>query len=198
MTETYRIRSDDTWARARDDYLAGMTAEQVCRRYDLGLRAFRDHARAEGWRRVDQPDPEPDDADADFVIFEDFDIDDLQRMSRRRMIAATVRGDAMAANRWRRVYEMWRGEVAQRARRERAQAFQAEQEARQAEREGRSPEPPSSPMKSYQEVQAVFAKLPAEAGPECEAILHDLHSLLHGSASSIPLTHAAAAPAGPP
>lgn len=191
MTEPYRIRSDDTWARARDDYLAGMTAEQVCRRYDLALRALRDHARAEGWRRIDQTDPEPDDADGDFAIFEDFDIEDLERMSRRRMIAATVRGDAMAANRWRRVYALWRGEVVERRREQRAQAFLAEREARQAERtDAASPAPNDPPMRSLHEVQALFEHLPPEASGEGDKILHDLHSLLMGCASADTLAQA--------
>ena len=189
MTETYRIRSDETWARARDDYLAGMTAEQVCRRHDLGLRAFRDHARDGGWRRVDQPDPEPDDADADFAIFEDYDIEDLERMSRRRMIAATVRGDAMAANRWRRVYDLWAGEVAARRRRERDAAYdariRAEREAREAAERAQDAPPPQPPS------------APAEPPDRIEN-LHDLHSYLLASASSVALADVAAALTGPP
>lgn len=54
----YRIRSDETWARARDAYLAGETAEEVAFRFDLGLSTLHARAREEGWRRSDQQDPE--------------------------------------------------------------------------------------------------------------------------------------------
>ncbi|KPF73764.1 hypothetical protein IP78_14630 [Brevundimonas sp. AAP58] len=54
----YRIRSDETWARARDAYLAGETAEEVAFRFDLSMGTLRERARKEGWRRADQDDPE--------------------------------------------------------------------------------------------------------------------------------------------
>ena len=47
------------WAAARDEYLAGSAAEAVCRRHDIRLATFRRRALEEGWRRLDQPDPEP-------------------------------------------------------------------------------------------------------------------------------------------
>lgn len=54
----YRIRSDETWARARDAYLAGETAEEVAFRFDLTLGSLRHRARIENWRRADQHDPD--------------------------------------------------------------------------------------------------------------------------------------------
>ena len=71
-----RVRSEETWAAARDAYLAGAGAGEVCARFDLGLSALRERARREGWRRRDQADPEPEaiEADADPP---DVDIDDL-------------------------------------------------------------------------------------------------------------------------
>jgi hypothetical protein len=54
----YRIRSDETWAKARDAYLAGETAEEVAFRFDLTLGSLRHRARQEGWRRADQHDPD--------------------------------------------------------------------------------------------------------------------------------------------
>ncbi len=54
----YRIRSDETWAKARDAYLAGETAEEVAFRFDLTLGSLRHRARIENWRRVDQDDPD--------------------------------------------------------------------------------------------------------------------------------------------
>ena len=47
------------WAAARDEYLAGSPAEAVCRRHDLRLATFRRRALREGWRRMDQPPPDP-------------------------------------------------------------------------------------------------------------------------------------------
>ena len=49
----YRVRSQEIWDLARDDYLAGKPARIVCRRYDLGLSAFRIRARKGEWRRGD-------------------------------------------------------------------------------------------------------------------------------------------------
>lgn len=57
----YRIRPDAVWAEARDAYLWGFTAEEVCERYDLGLSAFKARAAREKWRRADQPHDLPDD-----------------------------------------------------------------------------------------------------------------------------------------
>jgi len=53
----YRVRSEGVWQAARDEYVAGEAAETVCARYDLGLSAFRQRARREGWRRSDAEDP---------------------------------------------------------------------------------------------------------------------------------------------
>jgi len=52
----YRVRSDSVWQAAKADYLDGAAAETVCERYDLGLSAFRQRARREGWRRLDAED----------------------------------------------------------------------------------------------------------------------------------------------
>ena len=51
--------SDEVWTRARDDYLAGKSAIEVCRRYGLGKSTFWSRAAVEQWRRADQPPPEP-------------------------------------------------------------------------------------------------------------------------------------------
>jgi hypothetical protein len=59
MNPAYRVRSDETWAKARADYLAGDSGRAVCERYDLGESAFNKRAREEGWRRADQADPDP-------------------------------------------------------------------------------------------------------------------------------------------
>lgn len=54
-------RSGTVWALARQDYLAGGSAIEVCERHGLNLSTFRWRARKEGWRLKDQSDS-PDDA----------------------------------------------------------------------------------------------------------------------------------------
>lgn len=103
MTEPYRIRSANVWAQARDDYLAGLDAEAVCRRHDLGLSAFRRRARKHGWRRVDQDDPTPD--QTDLSIYGDIDPDDQIEMARLRFLQALERGKSTEAVRWRRLWQ---------------------------------------------------------------------------------------------
>ncbi|MEI9963542.1 MAG: hypothetical protein WDM92_01285 [Caulobacteraceae bacterium] len=97
-----RARSEETWAQARDDYAAGFSAVQVCARYDIGLRAFRDRARREGWRRADLPDPEP-------ACFEEEDAadhgpptsgEDLAAVARRAAARAVRRGRLAEARGW--------------------------------------------------------------------------------------------------
>lgn len=102
MTEAYRIRSDETWADAREDYLTGFSAEEVCRRYDIGLSALRRRAREEGWRRRDQADPNI--ADDDLDVFEDVSPFDLVEMAWRRLTAAVARGQGTEAARWQRIH----------------------------------------------------------------------------------------------
>jgi hypothetical protein len=102
MTDAYRIRTDETWALARGDYLAGFTAEEVCRRYDIGLSALRQRARREGWRRTDQADPVV--ADDDLDVFDDVEAPDLVDMAWRRLAAAIARGRAADAVRWQRIH----------------------------------------------------------------------------------------------
>lgn len=102
MTDAYRIRTDETWAEARGDYLTGFTAEEVCRRHDIGLSALRRRARLEGWRRADQADPVA--ADDDLDIFDDVEAPDLVDMAWRRLAAAVARGRAADAVRWQRIH----------------------------------------------------------------------------------------------
>lgn len=107
MTDPYRIRSPETWAQARDDYLAGMTAEAVCGRHGLGLSAFRRRARDYGWRRLDQPDPPPrpdPDADVDLDVYDDVDLFEQVEMAYHRFVRALARGRSVEATRWRRLW----------------------------------------------------------------------------------------------
>ena len=108
MTETYRIRSAQTWVQARDAYLAGMDAETVCRRYDLGLSAFRRRARKYGWRRIDQGDPAP--GGLDLSIYADLTEDEEIETARLRYLHALEQGRPMEALRWRRLWQDLREE----------------------------------------------------------------------------------------
>jgi hypothetical protein len=101
MAEAYRVRSEETWAEAREDYLTGFTAEEVCRRHDLGLSAFKTRARKEGWRRADGVDPAVED---DLEVFSDVGSEDLIEMARLRLVAAISRGQSAEAARWKRLY----------------------------------------------------------------------------------------------
>ena len=100
-----RIRPDQTWDAAREDYLAGASAEEVCRRHDLGLSAFKVHARQGGWRRIDQPAPDPIEDDLDL----DTPPEPRERMldkAWRRVSLALDTGRSTEAMRWMRVHAM--------------------------------------------------------------------------------------------
>jgi hypothetical protein len=100
-----RIRPDATWDAARDDYLAGFTAEEVCRRHDLGLSAFWARAKQQGWRRADQPAPDVADRPLDL------DAPPETRQSAidkawRRATRALDEGCSSEAMRWMRLHDM--------------------------------------------------------------------------------------------
>lgn len=102
MTDPYRIRPPEVWVQARDSYLAGLDAESVCRRYDLGLSAFRRRARKYGWRRADQADPAA--GAPDLSIYADFHEADEIETARLRYLHALEHGRPMEAVRWRRLW----------------------------------------------------------------------------------------------
>ncbi|CAN5222642.1 hypothetical protein BH10PSE1_BH10PSE1_11970 [soil metagenome] len=99
----YRIRSDAVWDRARADFLAGDTAAAVCDRYDVSLGAFKARAAREGWRRSDQPDPEPVDLETETPV-EPEDIATMAAQALIRARRAMDRGRAIEASRWLRVH----------------------------------------------------------------------------------------------
>ena len=109
MTYPYRIHAPEVWAQARDDYLAGLEAEAVCRRHDLGLSAFRRRARKYGWRRVDQTDPKP--AGPNLAIYDDLTPDEEVEMARLRFVHALEQGRPMEAIRWRRLWKEMKAEA---------------------------------------------------------------------------------------
>lgn len=126
MTDPYRIRTEDTWADARGDYLAGFTAEEVCRRHDIGLSALRQRARREGWRRTDQADPSPED---DFDVFDDLEPPELVEMAWRRLAAAIARGRGADAARWQRIHALLHARAQEEASNDHRDALNAAAEA---------------------------------------------------------------------
>ena len=101
----YRVRSQEIWDLARDDYLAGEPARIVCRRYDLGLSAFRIRARKAGWRRQDQDDPDLYDPALALEAVEDVAFSDMAASARRRLQLALMDGEATEAQRWLKIFE---------------------------------------------------------------------------------------------
>jgi hypothetical protein len=102
---------DEVWDAVRDDYLAGMTAADACRKHGVGMSALRARSARDGWRRKDQPwsDALPED-DPGRVLedrvngdFEAIGFLDLSDVARSRMILGVLRNDARAAEEWRKV-----------------------------------------------------------------------------------------------
>ena len=99
----YHRVSDDTWARARADYLAGESAPVVCDRYGMRLSTLRNRAAAEGWRRQDQPEPDP----VDLELEREQGLPDPADMAAHALIRlnrAILRGHATEAGRWMRLH----------------------------------------------------------------------------------------------
>jgi hypothetical protein len=108
-----RPAPEEIWAQVREDYLAGTSAPECCRRHGVGLTALRKRAASEGWRRADQPwapparlDPWDEGAMLEDRVAGDLDKVELRELgwiADRRMMRAVLRGDAAEALRWRRV-----------------------------------------------------------------------------------------------
>lgn len=119
-------RSDTLWDLARRDYLAGDSRTQVCDRYGLSRRTFNDRARSGGWRRCDQPDPDPipdDDPEADGPV----DCAALAEDALVRVRRALRHGRAGEAASWMRLHDKLtaRLEAGREAERRRARVEQA-------------------------------------------------------------------------
>ena len=109
----HRPAPDEVWAQVREDYRAGISAPECCRRHGVGLTALRKRAASEGWRRADQPWTPPLRLDPwdEGVLLEDrvagdldkVELHELEWIADRRMMRAVLRGDAVEALRWRRV-----------------------------------------------------------------------------------------------
>jgi len=115
---------EEVWAQAREDYLDGLSAPQVCRRHGLNLATLRSRAAREGWRRVDQPwippqrealDPLDEGADLEAEFGGDVNAIEprlLAALAETRMARAVLRGQAAEALRWRRVRDAMQAEQA--------------------------------------------------------------------------------------
>lgn len=118
-----RTAPDEVWAAAREDYLAGLSATEVCDRHGVGLSTLRRRAESEGWRRSDQPwaprnrlDPEDEGVELEARVGGDLDrieMRELAYVALRRMMRAVLRGDAAAALRWRKVRDAMDAEEAE-------------------------------------------------------------------------------------
>lgn len=121
-----RTAPDSVWAAAREDYLAGLSAPEVCDRHGVRLAALRSRAAREGWRRIDQPwappnrlDPGDEGVELEARVggnLDKIDLCELADVAFRRMMRAVLRGDAVGALRWRRVHLAMQAEEAEMAR----------------------------------------------------------------------------------
>ncbi|RZJ86474.1 MAG: hypothetical protein EON88_24605 [Brevundimonas sp.] len=117
---------DAAWQAAREEYLAGFSGPQVCRRHGLSLTALRRRARAEGWRRADQAWTAPSRLDSATDAWDEgaaleeavggnldaIDFRELAWVANQRMMRAVLRGDAAGALRWRKVRDVMDAEQA--------------------------------------------------------------------------------------
>jgi hypothetical protein len=118
-----RTAPDEVWAAAREDYLAFLSAPEVCLRHDVRLSTLRQRAVREGWRRIDQPwaprnrlDPDDEGVELEARIGGDLnkvDFCELSYVAVRRMMRAVLRGDAVDALRWRKVRDAMDAEDAE-------------------------------------------------------------------------------------
>lgn len=100
----HRIHPPETWERARDDYLAGLSGPAVCARYGLGLAAFRKRAAIGGWRRIDQPAAMPTGPLEIEGDLNEADYSDLADMSVIHLREAIVNGCVGQAEAWLRLH----------------------------------------------------------------------------------------------
>lgn len=93
-----RAPTPEQWEAGKQQFLSGVSAEQVCEQHGLCLSSFRAKARREGWRRCDLPTPglPVEEMDEDLPV----DAFNLREIAWRHAAAAIVRGDRFAARAW--------------------------------------------------------------------------------------------------
>ena len=139
---------DEVWARVQEDYLAGMSGPDCCRRHGVSLSALRNRAAREGWRRSDQAWIPPQSLDPwdEGRILEDricgnldlIEWGDLSGVAEGRMMRAVLRGDSAEFMRWHKVAEIIEvrdAELRRWAEEEEARTYQIRQRARDIEAE---------------------------------------------------------------
>jgi hypothetical protein len=87
------------------DYLAGDKATTVCRRYGMSLSSFRMHARAGGWRRIDQPISDVPPERGEYHPDDNVSFADLAEEAFLNIRRALGTGRASEASTWMRVYD---------------------------------------------------------------------------------------------
>ena len=95
--------SDPCWDAARDLYLSGETAEEVCARLSIPSSTFFKRAGEKGWLRRDQPCRAPDDPPLDLQAPADPPEVAVDK-AWRRVTAALDAGRSAEAMRWMRVH----------------------------------------------------------------------------------------------
>jgi hypothetical protein len=93
------------WTHARREYLAGVKATLICQRYGISLSSFRMHARAEGWRRMDQPACDVPPEAGEYHPDDDVSFADLANQAFLNVRRALGMGRAYEASTWMRVYD---------------------------------------------------------------------------------------------
>lgn len=90
---------------ARREYLSGVKATTVCQRYGMSLSSFRAHARAGGWRRMDQPQCEAPPEFGEYHPDDNVSFADLADQAFLNIRRALGAGRASEASTWMRVYD---------------------------------------------------------------------------------------------
>jgi hypothetical protein len=90
---------------ARREYLSGVKATAVCQRYGMSLSSFRAHARAGGWRRMDQPQCEAPPEFGEYHPDDNVSFADLADQAFLNIRRALGAGRASEASTWMRVYD---------------------------------------------------------------------------------------------
>ncbi|WP_309629316.1 hypothetical protein [Brevundimonas sp.] len=93
------------WDHMRREYLAGVTAASICQRWGLSLSSFRMHARAGGWRRIDQLAREAPPEAGEYHPDDNVSFADLADEAFMNIRRALGTGRAAEAATWMRVYD---------------------------------------------------------------------------------------------
>ena len=103
--ETDAADQGNVWDLARREYLSGMRAIDICRRYGMSLRSFRLRARVEKWRRIDRLDCDVEPEDGEYHPDDDVgfaDLADQVFLNIRRAIGARRAAEAAS---WMRLFD---------------------------------------------------------------------------------------------